>query len=157
MTPIRLSVAAVAVAVLALATTVTGVSADQMAAKPSSPKAVVDDFQQMAFFDHKPVEAVLKYVSPNVIEHDPTTANGREGILAYFKKRDWSKSEMQDKIYREIAQGDMVVVHHHIVDHPGERGMAAIDIFRVKDGLIVEHWDVLQPVPEKPANTLSMF
>jgi len=149
--------AAFAFAAVALVTMGASHSPQHAPKNPGSAQAVVDAFDQMAFFDHKPVEAVMKYVSADVIEHDPTTANGRQGILDYFKKRDWSKSEMQDKIYREIVQGDMVVVHHHIMDHPGDIGMAAVDIFRVENGLIVEHWDVLQQVPQQPANKLSMF
>lgn len=150
---------AAAFALVAVALVMMGASHGALGApkEANSAQAVVDAFDQMAFFEHKPVEAVMEYVSADVIEHDPTTVNGRQGILDYFKKRDWSKSEMQDKIYREIVQGDMVVVHHHIMDHPGDTGMAAVDIFRVKDGLIVEHWDVLQRVPEQPANKLSMF
>ena len=58
---------------------------------------------------------------------------------------------------RFVAEGDLVVVHSHLVRKPGDRGMAVMDIFRLENGKIVEHWDVLQEVPESPANNNTMF
>ena len=61
------------------------------------------------------------------------------------------------EIKRVIAEGDLVVLHVHSVREPGQRGRAVIDIFKVENGKIVEHWDVVQDIPEKPANDNSMF
>ena len=58
---------------------------------------------------------------------------------------------------RVFADGDFVILHVHGVREPGERGVAIIDIFRLEKGKIVEHWDVVQPIPEKPANNNGMF
>jgi predicted SnoaL-like aldol condensation-catalyzing enzyme len=58
---------------------------------------------------------------------------------------------------RLIAEGDLVVVHSHNVPVPGTRGRAVIDIFRLEDGKIVEHWDVVQEVPETAKNNNTMF
>jgi len=58
---------------------------------------------------------------------------------------------------RAFVDGDHVVVHHHVIRHAGDPGMAVVDIFRVEGGRIVEHWDVLQDVPESPVNPLPMF
>jgi predicted SnoaL-like aldol condensation-catalyzing enzyme len=58
---------------------------------------------------------------------------------------------------RLVAEGDLVVVHSHLVRKPGDRGMTVMDIFRLENGKIVEHWDVLQEVPESPANNNTMF
>lgn len=126
------------------------------AAKPMSPKAVINAFDQMAFFDHKPIEAINLYFAPNVIEHDPTTPSGRDAIIAYMKRRDWTSSKMRDVIDHVIAEGDLVVVHHRVIQ-PGQPDLAAVDIFRVEHGKVVEHWDVLQPVPKTAANTNTMF
>ncbi|MEI8331519.1 MAG: hypothetical protein WCF90_07720 [Methanomicrobiales archaeon] len=49
------------------------------------------------------------------------------------------------------------MVHSHLVRHPGDRGIAVIEIFRIEMGKIVEHWDVLQDVPEKPVNSNTML
>jgi predicted SnoaL-like aldol condensation-catalyzing enzyme len=56
-----------------------------------------------------------------------------------------------------IAEGDLVMTHGLIPTSPEDRGMAAADIFRLEDGKIVEHWDVVQPVPETSANDNTMF
>lgn len=61
------------------------------------------------------------------------------------------------RIVRSAADGDLVYLHVHATEHPGDRGEAVVDIFRVKDGKIVEHWDVIQPVPETSANRNTMF
>jgi predicted SnoaL-like aldol condensation-catalyzing enzyme len=121
-----------------------------------SPKDVVNAFDQMAFVDHKPVEAIKLYFSPDVIEHDPTTPNGRDAIIAYMQRRNWTSNKMRDIIDHVIAEGDLVVVHHRVVQD-GQPDLAAIDIFKVEHGQVVEHWDVLQPVPKTSANNNTMF
>ena len=122
-----------------------------------SPRAVVEAFQKLAFEDHKPVEATLKYISPDVVEHDVNTPGGRQAILDFMKKRDWTNSRMKATVHRTISEGDLVAVHHHVTEGPDAPGTAFVDIFRVKDGLIVEHWDVAQPVPRNPPNPIGMF
>ena len=59
--------------------------------------------------------------------------------------------------FRVVAEGDLVAVHSHYVNAPGERGQAVVDLFRVRNGKIVEHWDVLQDVPATSANDNTMF
>ncbi|WP_367666980.1 hypothetical protein [Streptomyces sp. DG2A-72] len=56
-----------------------------------------------------------------------------------------------------IAQGDLVAIHQHFVEAPGARGQAIVDLFRVRNGKIVEHWDVIQAVPETSANDNTTF
>lgn len=57
---------------------------------------------------------------------------------------------------RVFAEGDFVVAHVHGVRDPSQRGSAIVDIFRLEHGLIVEHWDVMQPIPEEAANPNGM-
>ena len=64
---------------------------------------------------------------------------------------------MSVEIKRVIAEDDVVVAHNLVKLKPEDRGMAGVDIFRLLDGKIVEHWDVRQPVPEKSANDNTMF
>jgi predicted SnoaL-like aldol condensation-catalyzing enzyme len=58
---------------------------------------------------------------------------------------------------RIIAEGNLVAVHSHLKPNLQDRGVAVVDIFRVEDGKMVEHWDVIQPVPTQAANKNGMF
>ena len=65
--------------------------------------------------------------------------------------------QSHSEVKRSFAEGDYVIVHVHAVREPGTRGSAIVDIFRLENGKIVEHWDVAQPIPEKAANSNGMF
>ena len=84
-------------------------------------------------------------------------AEGPEGLRAFlgFLKEKFPNS--RSEIKRVFADGDYVILHVHAVREPGTRGNAIVDIFRLEDGKIVEHWDVVQPIPEKAANPNGMF
>ena len=147
------------VSVLAL---MIGLSAFTASAKPSmgstmQTKQVVTAFFKMAFEDRKPVEAAEKYISSTqYIQHNPQGNDGREsfikGFAAYVEG-----SEYRCEMKRVIAEGDLAVVHNLCKEKPADRGEAVVDIFRVKQGKIVEHCDVTQTIPEKANNTNTMF
>jgi hypothetical protein len=77
------------------------------------------------------------------------TLVGSVGSAAADDKSDANK--------RLVMDGDLVAVHYRFKVKPDDRGMAVVDIFRVANGKIQEHWDVAEPVPEKSANTNGMF
>jgi predicted SnoaL-like aldol condensation-catalyzing enzyme len=56
-----------------------------------------------------------------------------------------------------VLREKSVALHSHLTRKPGDRGMAVVDIFRLENGKIVEHWDVVQEVPETSANNNTMF
>ena len=125
-----------------------------------SPKQIVETFDNM-IIAHKPREAIERFIAPNFIEHDPIVpVDGRAGLLTYMHDHGWDKpgpSEMKDIIDREIAEGPLVVVHHHVIRHTGDRPQVYADVFLVKHGLITEHWDVMQQVPEHTDNKHTMY
>ena len=64
---------------------------------------------------------------------------------------------MHLEIKRVIAQGDMAVTHSNLKLTAAEPGMAVADFFRSEDGKLVEHWDVIQAIPDASANSNGMF
>jgi predicted SnoaL-like aldol condensation-catalyzing enzyme len=120
-------------------------------------KQTVIAFYTRALNDHEPADAVAKYVGSEYIQHNPDTPNGADafiktaaGFIAKFPR-------ISVEIKRVIAEGDLVVTHNLVKMSAEDRGMAGVDIFRLRDGKIVEHWDVRQPVPEAAANDNTMF
>jgi predicted SnoaL-like aldol condensation-catalyzing enzyme len=64
---------------------------------------------------------------------------------------------LRGEIKKIFAEGDYVILHAHGVRVPGDRGSAIIDIFKLENGKIVEHWDVMQPIPESAVNQNGML
>ncbi len=96
-------------------------------------------------------EAVEISRQPNYTQHNPTAADGPEGLKGFINFLKDKFPNNKSEIKRIFADGDYVIVHVHAVREPGTRGNAIIDIFRLENGKVVEHWDVVQPIPEKAA------
>ncbi|RKN37094.1 nuclear transport factor 2 family protein [Streptomyces hoynatensis] len=116
----------------------------------------------LAFYEaglnEKDAEAALRLIGPRYVQHNPRIADGREGFAAFVAglRRDFPG--LRAEVKRLIAEGDHVVAHVHGVRVPGQAGTAIVDIFRLdEDGRIVEHWDVMQPIPGESANRNGMF
>jgi predicted SnoaL-like aldol condensation-catalyzing enzyme len=125
-------------------------------AQEEANKKVVLDFYDRAL-NQKDFEAAAKHFGPRYIQHNPNAADGIEGFKKFIEFRREKFPNARSEIKRALADGDMVILHVHGVREPGERGVAIIDMFRVENGKIVEHWDVVQPIPEKAANDNGMF
>ncbi len=119
-------------------------------------KQTVKEFYDLAFNQHQPLEAANKYLAVEYKQHNPTVADGKNGFIAAFgseSKKDKSMVEFK----RFIAEDDIVVVHSWGHRSQNDQGVALVDIFRIKENKIVEHWDVIQPIPEKSMNNNTMF
>jgi predicted SnoaL-like aldol condensation-catalyzing enzyme len=119
--------------------------------------ALVVAFYETMFQDHRVTEAFDRYVGEVYVQHNPGAADGRAAVEAFlipfFEANPMARSE----ITRVIAQGDLVALHVHAKSNPIDRGRAVVEIFRVANDKIVEHWDVVQPIPAEAANENSMF
>ena len=102
-------------------------------------------------------EAVDSYISPGYIQHSTLAEPGVQSLKNWLDDRRADSPDARQTIHRAFADGDHVIVHVHVERWPGDRGFAVVDIFRMEQGIIAEHWDVLQEVPEHPVNPNSMF
>jgi len=119
-------------------------------------KRTVLDFYDKGL-NQKDFEAASKHFGDRYVQHNPNAADGPAGFKGFLQFLKDKFPQSRSEIKRTFAEGDYVIVHVHAVREPGTRGNAIIDIFRLENGKIVEHWDVLQPIPEKAANANGMF
>ncbi len=120
-------------------------------------KAIVVDFYQGVFLKHQVSTYADQYLADKYIQHNPHVQDGKAPFVNYFKQYFKQNPEAQNQIKRVIASGDLVALHVHSTQSQADRGKAIVDIFRVENGKIVEHWDVIQAIPEQSANSNSMF
>ena len=115
------------------------------------------DFYEKVFIQHQAKEAAEEYLVPTYIQHNPNVANGRQSFIDFFVPFFAKNPEARSEIKRIIVDGDLVVLHVHSKISKEDRGRAVVDIFRVENGKIAEHWDVMQAIPETAANDNTMF
>lgn len=97
------------------------------------------------------------YIAPGYIQHSTLAEPGVAALKDWLDARRADSPEARQTIHRSFADGEHVIVHVHVERWPGDPGFAVVDIFRMDDGIIVEHWDVLQEVPVAPINPNGMF
>jgi predicted SnoaL-like aldol condensation-catalyzing enzyme len=121
-------------------------------------KANIVAYYTTAFNDKNPELAVKKYGGAMYIQHNPQAADGFDAFIAFVNSFTQQFPQLHVDIKRVIGECNMVVTHSHITTSPDDRGSAVADIFRLdRRGKVVEHWDVIQAVPETSANDNTMF
>jgi predicted SnoaL-like aldol condensation-catalyzing enzyme len=120
-------------------------------------KETAKAFYELMFNEDQPRKAIEKYTGEIYRQHNPHVPDGKEGFIEYFEKMASGHPGKKIHVKRAIAEDNMVVLHTH-QEWPNDPDYATIDIFRFDDnGKIVEHWDVLQTIPEEMAHGNSMF
>lgn len=122
-----------------------------------SPREVVDEFITL-FYEQKNVRLAFEsWVHPDYIQHKATLPDGREPVINFLESLMDRFPDRMFTSHRNIASEDLVAVHYHSQANPQDTGFAVIDIFRVENCKMVEHWDVVQPVPETSRNENTVF
>jgi predicted SnoaL-like aldol condensation-catalyzing enzyme len=119
-------------------------------------KATVRAYYTTAFAG-QPEQAVELYMGDRYIQHNPQADNGPAAFIRFVHDLRSQYPQLRLDIKRIFAEGDFVITHSHLILKPGDPGLALADFFRLEKGKVVEHWDVIQPVPEKSANKNTMF
>ncbi len=107
----------------------------------------------------QPLDAdqVDRYISPDYIQHSPMAAPGRDSLKAFLRTVRAASPHASQRLLRAFVDGDHVILHYHVRKDPDDRGFVVMDIFRLTDGMVVEHWDCVQDVPAQSPNPISMF
>ncbi len=107
----------------------------------------------------RPLDAsrVDEFISPDYIQHSQLAPPGREALKEFLGAIKPQSPDATQEIKRSFVDGDHVILHYHVRRRPGDPGFAVVDIFRVENGMIVEHWDVLQDISLDGPNPCSPF
>ncbi len=100
---------------------------------------------------------VDEYFAAHYVQHSPLAASGAQGLKDFLRWARAHSPHAEHHVKRIFVDGDHVIAHVHVIIHPGERGNAVVDIFRIENGKIVEHWDAAQAIPAHSANANGMF
>lgn len=142
---------------MAACVSLASLSAHALSPQEQTNKEVVLAFYEAAI-NRKDFDAAVQYIGPRYVQHNPRSPDGIEGLKGfvngYLKK---ANPALKATVRRVVVQDDLVVLHVQSVSAPGAPETAIVDIFRVENAKIVEHWDVMQQVPEKLAHDNTMF
>ncbi|MGB9375583.1 MAG: nuclear transport factor 2 family protein [Jiangellales bacterium] len=120
-------------------------------------KRNVRAFSDLMFNQCRPAEAIEMYAGDTYIQHNPHVGDGKQSFIEYFERMAVDYPGKHVEVVRAIAEGEYVVLHCH-QRWPGSEDYAGIDIFRLDaEGKVVEHWDVLQVIPEQSAHDNGLF
>jgi predicted SnoaL-like aldol condensation-catalyzing enzyme len=128
-----------------------------MRSVPDDNRRLVTEFYELAINQQKPAEATRKYIELPYRQHNPEVPDGPDGFVQFIGGMQKKHPKLKVVISKALADDDLVALHVHLTREPNDPGLAVAEFFRLKNGKIIEHWDVLQPVPEKTASGNSMF
>ena len=110
-----------------------------------------------SFFQDEDLTAAERFIREDYIQHNPGLPDGRAPLVELFERIFASNPDRQNRILRSGTDGDLVFLHVHSQSNPDDRGRVIAEVFRVEDGMIAEHWDVMQEIPETAENDNGML
>ena len=135
---------------------------DQLALlKSDNPREAANKKLVLAFYEQiigrKDFDAARRYMGATYRQHAPYAADGPEGLRAWLAGFNAAFPNHRYEVKRVIAEGPYVMLHLHGMGGPNPHGESVVDIFRVENGKVVEHWDIIQAIPDSADNANSMF
>lgn len=118
-------------------------------------RSVMEPFLELFYGRRAIREAMERHVVEDYVQHNPGIADGRAAAIAALETS-LARPDLHLDIQRVLVDGPYAMVHLHAW-RDGERGGSVMDLYRVEHGRIVEHWDVIQQVPEHAANPHPFF
>ena len=119
-------------------------------ARTAATRAIITEFARLFYLERDVRAAFETFVAPDYIQHNPGITDGRDAAVAALVPM-FADPDFHADLKRVLADGDYGVIHLH--GYRGDqRGGAVMDLYRVDDGKIAEHWDVIQPIPETARN-----
>jgi predicted SnoaL-like aldol condensation-catalyzing enzyme len=115
-------------------------------------KLVLEGFAEFARGNMDILRTLLR---EDFLEHSPGNPSGRDAFIDFIVHAPVAGARLE--LRRTVADGQYVVMHYLMTPAGDERGTAVVDIWRLENGLIVEHWDVKQPIPEPAEIPHGMF
>jgi predicted SnoaL-like aldol condensation-catalyzing enzyme len=113
------------------------------------------------FYEHmilkREYERWPEFMRPDYIQHKPILTDGPQGVIDFMEENYGRCKRHEPEILSSFADGDYVMLHVQVNMEPYDRDIAVMDIFRVEDGLLAEHWDVDQSVPVEAKNSNGVF
>ncbi|BCW72901.1 nuclear transport factor 2 family protein [Arthrobacter sp. NicSoilB8] len=119
-------------------------------------RAAFERFVEIFYTQKRVREAFDFLVAGDYRQHNPTIPDGPEAAVRMLTPKFDGSPDSRFEVQRILVDGDLAMVHVR-ASGPGRPDAAVADIYRFENGRIVEHWDVLQPVPERPVHDHPMF
>jgi len=110
-------------------------------------RATMRAFVETVYSQKQVRQGYEAYAAPGLIQHNPNIADGREAAIAELEGLLKNPAAHFD-VKHVVVDGDMAVVHFR-GSLGGEMGAAVVELFRLQDGKIVEHWDAFQVMDPK--------
>lgn len=118
-------------------------------------KAVLDFYDVV--INGQQYERAGEFLDDNYIQHKPEVETGPEGVLNFVRWIYEQSPQHRARIVRSFVEDNYVILHVHIMNGVEAPNIAVMDIFRVENGKLMEHWDVASPVPETAKNDNGVF